>query len=87
MANGLYRLKEQIKASTPGILAQAVPDEDLSGLKGDMPATEPAGPDSVDIVCIDIELHRPYRLVAPGDHHIQLVIPSESTVYMEPQTK
>jgi hypothetical protein len=79
--------REQTRASISEVVAQVVSDEDLSNLNGDIPVPEQMEPDSMNILCVNMELQKPYRVVASGDDHMQLATPSNSIAYLVPQTK
>jgi acyl carrier protein len=76
--------KEQIRASIPKIVAQVVPDEDLSNPKGDIPIREQVGPDSMDFPGVIVELRKRYRVGAPEDDYMQLATLDSSKAYLEP---
>jgi acyl carrier protein len=79
--------KEQIRASIPKIVAQVVPDEDLSNPKGDIPIREQVGPDSMDFPGVIVELRKRYRVGAPEDDYMQLATLDSSIAYLEPRKK
>lgn len=79
--------KEQIRATILKIIAQIVPDEDLSNLKGDIPIREQTKPDSMDFFYVIVELRKRYGVEAPGDDHVQLAISDSPIAYLEPMTQ
>jgi acyl carrier protein len=79
--------KEQIRAIILKIIAQIVPDEDLSNLKGDIPIREQVEPDSMDFLDIIMELRERYGVEVPEDDYVQLATLDSSTAYLEPRTK
>lgn len=79
--------KEQIRATILKIIAQIVPDEDLSNLKGDTPIREQMKPDSMDFLYVIVELRKRYGVEVPGDGYVQLAISDSSVAYLEPRTQ
>jgi acyl carrier protein len=79
--------KEQIRATIPKIIAQIVPDEDLSNLKGDIPIREQMKPDSMDLLHVIVELGKHYGVEVPGDDYVQLAISDSSIACLEPRTQ
>jgi acyl carrier protein len=79
--------KEQIRAIILKIIAQIVPDEDLSNLKGDIPIREQVEPDSMDFLDIIMELRKRYGVEVPEDDYVQLATLDSSIAYLEPRTK
>jgi acyl carrier protein len=79
--------KEQIRAIILKIIAQIVPDEDLSNLKGDIPIREQVEPDSMDFLDIIMELRKRYGVEVPEHDYVQLATLDSSIAYLEPRTK
>lgn len=79
--------EEQIRAIILKIIAQIVPDEDLSNLKGDIPIREQVEPDSMDFLDIIMELRKRYGVEVPEDDYVQLATLDSSIAYLEPRTK
>jgi acyl carrier protein len=79
--------KEQIRATILKIIAQIVPDEDLSNLKGDIPIREQMKPDSRDFLYVVVELRKRYGFEVPLDDYVQLAISDSSIAYLEPRTQ
>jgi acyl carrier protein len=79
--------KEQIRATILKIIAQIVPDEDLSNLKGDIPIREQIKPDSMDFLYVIVELRKRYGVEMPADDYAQLPISDSSIAYLEPRTQ
>ena len=61
----------EIKEVILDILADIAPDEDLSGLKDDVPLREQLELDSMDFLDIVMELRKRYRVQIPEDDYMQ----------------
>lgn len=79
--------KEQIKATILEIIAQIIPDEDLSNLKGDIPIREQVELDSMDFLDIIMELRKRYGVEVPESDYVQLATLDGSVAYLEPRLK
>ncbi len=79
--------KEQIKATILEIIAQIIPDEDLSNLKGDIPLREQVELDSMDFLDIIMELRKRYGIEVPEDDYTQLATLDGSVAYLEPRMR
>ncbi|MGA2670276.1 MAG: acyl carrier protein [Dehalococcoidia bacterium] len=79
--------KEQIKATILEIIAQIIPDEDLSNLKGDIPIREQVELDSMDFLDIIMELRKRYGIEVPESDYVQLATLDGSAAYLEPRMK
>jgi len=79
--------KEQIKDTILEIIAQIIPDEDLSNLKGDIPIREQVDLDSMDFLDIIMELRKRYGIEVPEDDYMQLDTLDGSVAYLEPRMK
>ncbi len=79
--------KEQIKATILEIIAQIIPDEDLSNLKGDIPLREQVELDSMDFIDIIMELRKRYGIEVPEDDYTQLATLDGSVAYLEPRMR
>jgi len=79
--------KEQIKATILEIIAQIIPDEDLSNLKGDIPIREQVELDSMDFLDIIMELRKRYGIEVPEGDYMQLATLDGSVAYLEPRMK
>ena len=77
--------KEQIKATILEIIAQIIPDEDLSNLKGDIPIREQVELDSMDFLDIIMELRKRYGIEVPESDYMQLATLDGSVAYLEPR--
>jgi acyl carrier protein len=79
--------KEQIKDTILEIIAQIIPDEDLSNLKGDTPIREQVELDSMDFLDIIMELRKRYGIEVPEDDYMQLNTLDSSVAYLEPRMR
>jgi acyl carrier protein len=79
--------KEQIKDTILEIIAQIIPDEDLSNLKGDIPIREQVELDSMDFLDIIMELRKRYGIEVPEDDYMQLNTLDGSVAYLEPRMR
>ncbi len=79
--------KQQIRETVLEIIAQIVPDEDLSNLKGDVPIREQVELDSMDFLDIIMELRKRYGIEVPEDDYTQLATLDGSVDYLEPRMK
>ncbi len=79
--------KEQIKDTILKIIAQIIPDEDLSNLKGDIPIREQVELDSMDFLDIIMELRKRYGIEVPEDDYTQLATLDGSVAYLEPRMR
>jgi len=79
--------KEQIKDKILEIIAQIMPDEDLSNLKGDIPIREQVELDSMDFLDLIMELRKRYGIEVPEDDYVHLDTLDGSVAYLEPRMK
>ena len=79
--------KEQIKDKILEIIAQIMPDENLSNLKGDIPIREQVELDSMDFLDIIMELRKRYGIEVPEDDYVHLDTLDGSVAYLEPRMK
>jgi acyl carrier protein len=79
--------KEQIRVTILEIIAQIIPDEDLSNLKGDIPIREQVELDSMDFLDIIMELRKRYGIEVPENEYMQLATLDGSVAYLEPRMK
>ena len=79
--------KEQIKDTILEIIAQIIPDEDLSNLKGDIPLREQVELDSMDFLDIIMELRKRYDIEVPESDYTQLATLNGSAAYLEPRMR
>jgi acyl carrier protein len=79
--------KEQIKDTILEIIAQIIPDEDLSNLKGDIPIREQVELDSMDFLDIIMELRKRYGIEVPEDDYTHLATLDSSVAYLAPRMR
>jgi len=66
------------------ILSDITPDEDLSGLKEDVPLRDQLELDSMDFLDIVMELRKRYRVQIPEQDYPQLASMTSTVQYLEP---
>jgi len=69
------------------IVAQIIPDEDLTNLKGDIPIREQVELDSMDFLDIIMELRKRYGIEVPEDDYPRLATLDGSVAYLEPRMR
>ena len=79
--------KEKIRSVLMEIVAEIIPDEDLTNLKGDVPIREQVELDSMDFLDIIMELRKRYGIEVPEDDYMQLATIDSSVAYLEPRMK
>jgi len=79
--------KEEIKSVLMEIVAEIIPDEDLTNLKYDIPIREQVELDSMDFLDIIMELRKRYRIEVPEDDYMQLATIDSSVAYLEPRMR
>jgi acyl carrier protein len=79
--------KEEIKSVLIEIVAEIIPDEDLTNLKGDIPIREQVELDSMDFLDIIMELRKRYGIEVPEDDYIHLATLDSSVAYLEPRMR
>ncbi|MCK5124258.1 MAG: acyl carrier protein [Dehalococcoidia bacterium] len=79
--------KEEIKSVLMGIVAEIIPDEDLTNLKDDIPIREQVELDSMDFLDIVMELRKRYSVEVPEDDYMQLATIDSSVAYLEPRMR
>jgi acyl carrier protein len=77
----------EIRAKVIEILADILPDDDLSQLKDDVQLREQVELDSMDFLDIVMELRKRYRIQIPEDDYIHLATLSGTVKYLEPLMK
>jgi acyl carrier protein len=77
----------EIRDEVIDILADIVPDEDLSALKDDVPFREQIELDSMDFLDIVMELRKRYRVQVPEDDYVELATLAGTVKYLEPLLK
>jgi acyl carrier protein len=78
---------EQIRSVLMEIVAQIIPDEDLTSLRGDIPIREQVELDSMDFLDIIMELRKRYGIEVPEDDYMQLATIDSSVAYLEPRMR
>ena len=76
-----------IKDAVLDILAGIAPDEDLSGLKDDVPFRDQLELDSMDFLDIVMELRKRYRVQIPEEQYTELASMASTVKYLEPRMK
>ncbi|MBE9514986.1 MAG: acyl carrier protein [Chloroflexi bacterium] len=79
--------KVQIRATLLEIIAQIIPDEDLSNLKGDVALREQVELDSMDFLDIIMELRKRFGIEVPESDYTELATLDGSVAYLEPRMK
>jgi acyl carrier protein len=77
----------EIKETILDILEGIAPDEDLSGLKDDVPLREQLELDSMDFLDIVMELRKRYRIQIPEDDYLELATMHSTVNYLTPLMK
>jgi acyl carrier protein len=77
----------EIKETILDILEGIAPDEDLSGLKDDVPLREQLELDSMDFLDIVMELRKRYRVQIPEDDYVALATLRSTVDYLAPLMK
>jgi len=80
-------IAQDIRGAILNILADITPDEDLSGLKDDVPFREQLELDSMDFLDIVMELRKRYRIQIPEDDYVELRSMESTVTYLEPLMK
>ena len=77
----------EIRETILDILEGIAPDEDLSGLKDDVPLREQLELDSMDFLDIVMELRKRYRVQIPEDDYLELATLTSTVNYLTPLMK
>jgi acyl carrier protein len=75
----------EIREAILDILHDIAPDEDLSGLKEDVPFREQLELDSMDFLDIVMELRKRYRIQIPETEYTELASMASTVRYLEPR--
>jgi len=75
----------EIRAEIIDILGDIAPDEDLSGLKDDVPFRDQLELDSMDFLDIVMELRKRHRVQVPEEDYGQLASMASTVKYLEPR--
>jgi acyl carrier protein len=78
---------DEIKQAILDILHDIAPDEDLSGLKDDVPFRDQLELDSMDFLDIVMELRKRYRIQIPEEQYTELASMASTVRYLEPRMK
>ena len=79
--------REEIRAKILEVIAQIVPDEDLSNLKGDIGIRDQIEFDSMDFLDVIMELRKRYGVEVPEEDYMELSTLDGSVDYLEPRMK
>jgi acyl carrier protein len=77
----------EIKQAILDILEGIAPDENLEGLKDDIPLREQLELDSMDFLDIVMELRKRYRVQIPEDDYVELATMQSTVRYLAPLMK
>ena len=77
----------EIREAILKILSDITPDEDLSGLKEDVPFRDQLELDSMDFLDIVMELRKRYRVQVPEKDYPELASMAGTVRYLEPLMK
>jgi acyl carrier protein len=77
----------EIRQAILDILHDIAPDEDLGGLKEDVPFREQLELDSMDFLDIVMELRKRYRIQIPETEYTELASMASTVRYLEPRMK
>ncbi len=78
---------EEVRSMILEVIHEIVPDEDLSGLKGDVRIRDQIEMDSMDFLDIVMELRKRYGITVPEDDYMELSSLDSSVAYLEPLLK
>jgi len=76
---------EEIRQALLDILSRIVPDEDLSGLRDEVPFREQIELDSMDFLDIVMELRKRHRVQIPEEEYGQLASMQSTVAYLTPK--
>ena len=77
----------EIRQVVLSILERIAPDEDLSGLRDEVPFREQMELDSMDFLDIVMELRKQYRIQIPEDDYEHLRTMHSTVEYLTPRLK
>ncbi len=78
---------DDIREAIRDILSDIAPDEDLGGLKEDVPFREQLELDSMDFLDIVMELRKRYRIQIPEEDYPKLASMASTVEYLEPRMR
>jgi acyl carrier protein len=79
--------RDEIRGVILDILEDIAPDEDLGGLKDEVPFRQQLELDSMDFLDIVMELRKRYRIQIPEEDYGQLASMDSTCTYLEPLMK
>ena len=79
--------RDQIRATILEVIANILPNEDLSNLKGDVVIGDQIEMDSIDFLDMIMELRKRYGIEVPEDDYMELSTLDSSVNYLEPRMK
>ena len=79
--------RDQIRATILEVIANILPNEDLSNLKGDVVIGDQIEMDSIDFLDMIMELRKRYGIEVPEDDYMELSTLDSSVDYLEPRMK
>ena len=77
----------EIREAVIDILEIIAPDEDVTGLKDEVPFREQLEMDSMDFLDIVMELRKRYRVQVPEEEYGQLVSMESTVTFLEPMLR
>ena len=78
---------DDIRKAILEILHDIAPDEDLGGLKDEVPFRDQLPLDSMDFLDIVMELRKRYRIQIPEEEYTELASMASTVKYLEPKMK
>ena len=75
----------EIKTIILEVMGNILPDEDLSGLKGDVRIRDQVEMDSMDFLDIIMELRKRYGVEVPEEDYAKLATLDSCVAYLEPR--
>ena len=79
--------RDDIRHVILDILERIAPDEDLDGIKDDVPFREQLELDSMDFLDIVMELRKRYRVQIPEEDYTHRATMSGTVAYLEPKLR
>ena len=78
---------DDIRVMIIEVIQEIVPDEDVSGLKGDVRIRDQIEMDSMDFLDMLMELRKRYNITVPEDDYMKLSTLDGAVEYLEPLMK
>ncbi|MGA1868764.1 MAG: acyl carrier protein [bacterium] len=78
-------IAEEVRTALLDIIAEIVPDEDVTNIKGDVPIREQIELDSMDFLDIVMEIRKRYQLEVPEENYQELNTLDSSVAYLTPK--